>query len=588
MRLQISKSANAESFYIVESVYEGNGKRTNRIVETLGTLPQVKKRAGDMDPYEWAKAYAKELTQKKNEGKEPPVIAKYAPGKQIPKDSPTLFNGGYLFLQKIYYELGLNRICDEISDKYRFTYDLNSILSRLIYARVLSPSSKLSSLEYSGTLLEKPNFELQHIYRALEVISKENDFIQAALYKNSRRVSKRNDKVLYYDCTNFFFEIEAEDDLRKYGKSKEHRPNPIVQMGLFLDGDGIPLAFSIFPGNKNEQPSLKPLEKKIIKDFGNSSFVVCTDAGLSGTPNRKFNDKMGRAFITTQSVKKMQSFLHDWVFDDTGWMLHQGGKNKTYNISQLKEDAKLMEKYKNEVFYKERWINEDGLEQRIIVSFSVKSMLYQRNIRMRQYQRASSMLENPGGIKRKSQNDPKRFIKETAATKDGEIASKKSYELNEELFLSESQYDGYYAVATNLEDDAEQIVRINKNRWEIEAAFRIMKSEFEARPVYLSREDRIRAHFTTCYLALTVFKYLEKRIDGDFSSGDIIETLREMKFQCIPKSGYVPVYTRTDLTDALHDAFDFRTDYEIVTNKTFKGIFKKTKERRRAQNKTDE
>lgn len=585
MRLQITRSKNAECFYVVKSFYE-NGVSSNKVVERLGNLEAVKEKAGNADPYEWAKAYVAELNRKEKEGREPVVIAKYSPEKQIDKDVRSLYNGGYLFLQQVYYELGLDRICKEIEDRYKFTYDLNGILSRLVYGRILCPSSKLSTLEYSKALIEAPSFDQQHIYRALDIIAGEDDFIQSQLYKNSLVISKRNDRILYYDCTNYFFEIDGEDELRRYGKSKEHRPDPIVQMGLFLDGDGIPLAFSIFPGSSNEQTSLKPLEKKIIKDFGKASFVVCTDAGLSGTSNRKFNAVNGRAFITTQSLRKLKGYQRDWVFEKAGWKMLGSTGDDTYDISKIKESDELLGRYKDAIFYKERWMNEDGLEQRFIVSFSVRYMLYERQVRARQYQRAQKMLERPGSVERKGRDDPGRFIRKTSATEDGEIASKASYELDEELYLEESAYDGLYGVATDLEDDAEKIVRINKNRWEIEAAFRLMKLEFKARPVYLSREERIKAHFMTCYLALTVFRYLEKKIEGDYPSEQVIDTLRKMDFQRLLRNGYVPVYTRTDITDALHDAAGFRTDYEIVTDKSMKNIIADTKKHKKAQDKT--
>ena len=573
MRLQITKSANAECFYVVKSIYE-NKRHTNKVVEKLGNLEEVKEKAGTKDPYLWAKEYVEELNRLEKEGKEPIVIAKFIPSKLQTKDLQTSYCCGYLFLQKIYHELGLQKICTEISKKYKFEYDLDSILSRLVYGRVLNPTSKLGTMEYSEKLLEKPKFELHQIYRALEVLAKENDFSQAELYKNSLKISKRNDRILYYDCTNYFFEIEEEDDFRKYGHSKENRPNPIVQMGLFLDGDGIPLAFCLAPGNTNEQTTLKPLEKKIIHDFENASFVVCTDAGLSSTANRKFNDISGRAFITTQSIKQMKKYQKEWALADDGW--HLAGDNTEYNLSSILDSEELFEAFKDKVFFKERWIKEDGIEQRFIVTFSIKYMLYHRQLREKQLQRALKMLEKPTSLSKSRQTDPKRFIKTTAATKDGEIAEQKNYSIDEEKYLEECKYDGFYAVATNIEDDAESIVKINSRRWEIEESFRIMKSEFDARPVYLSREDRITAHFLTCFLALTVYRYLEKRIKSKFTCEEILSTLQEMILRKIDSSGYIPVYTRTDLTDALHDTFGFRTDYEIVTGKMMKNILKVT------------
>ena len=239
--------------------------------------------------------------------------------KFLEKNTKYTFNAGYLFLQDIYYSLGLNNICNDITNKHQFKFDLNSVLSRLIYSRIIYPSSKLKTLELSNNFIEQSNFDYNHILRSLEIISKETDFIQSELYINSKKYSKRNDKILYYNCTNYYFEIEQEDGIKQYGISKENRPNPIVQMGLFLDGDGIPLAFNINPGNTNEQVTLQPLEKQIINDFNNASFVVCTDAGLASNANRKFNDKENRKFITTQSIKKLKDYLKEWMFEKTGW-----------------------------------------------------------------------------------------------------------------------------------------------------------------------------------------------------------------------------------------------------------------------------
>jgi len=332
MRLSLVKSKNTIQFYIIKSYRDKSGKNTSKIIERLGNLEQVKIKAGGEDPIEWAKSYIAVLNRKEKEDNID-IIIKKSTSKLIPKNKQVTFNGGYLFLKKIYHELGLDKICKSISKKYRFEYDLDDVLSRLIYARIIFPSSKLATNELSKRFIEQPVFELQHIYRALEVIEKETDFIQSELYKNSLELSKRNTSVLYYDCTNYFFETEQEEGLRQYGPSKEHRPSPIVQMGLFMDGDGIPLAFSINSGNTNEQTTLKPLEQKILDDFKLSKFIVCTDAGLASNANRKFNDKEERAFITTQSIKQLKKYLMDWALDTKGWYLW--GSKKEYDISKL-------------------------------------------------------------------------------------------------------------------------------------------------------------------------------------------------------------------------------------------------------------
>ena len=574
MRIKITKTKNAENFYVIESTYIDK-KHSSRIVEKLGDLEEVKRKAGTMDPYLWAKQYATKLTQEDKENKRT-IIKSYSQSKLIPKNIQNKYNVGYLFLQDIYYKLGLNKICDDITDKYQFKFDLNDILSKLIYSRILFPASKLKTLELSKKFLEQPNFDYQHIERALPILCKENDFIQSELYKNSKIYAPRNNRVLYYDCTNFFFEIEIEDDFRKYGKSKENRPNPIVQMGLFMDGDAIPLSCVITPGSQNEQTTLKPLEEKIIKDFELSEIVVCTDAGLASEANRKFNNINSRKFITTQSIKKLKDFLKKEALDLTqGW--HLPGSDKTYNIEKLRTDEKLKEIYKNKTFYKERWIKENGLEQRLIVTYSVKYQEYQKHIRDNQIKRAEKMIENnPKKLGKAKQNDPKRFIEIVNTTKNGEAAEEVYYSINQVVIDEEAKYDGLYAVCTNLEDSVEEIIKVNHRRWEIEESFRIMKSDFNARPVFHSNEDAIKAHFLICFLALTIYRYLEKRLDEKYTVGEIIDTLKEMELS-LKDEDFIPNYTRTDLTDDLHEKFGFRTDFEILTQKNLQKIIKSTK-----------
>ena len=586
MRLKVSRSKNAASLYVTKTIYEGKKQRTIT-VEKLGTEKDLREKLNGADPYEWARQYIEKLNlEEKKLHRE--VILKFKQSKLISLNEQRLFNGGYLFLQQLYHCLGLPKICSDISSKYKFTYDLDSVLSRLIYGRILYPSSKLSTFEESGRLLEPPDFQLQHVYRALDVICAEDGYIQSELYKNSKSISKRNDKILFYDCTNFFFEIEQEDGLKQYGPSKEHRPNPIVEMGLFMDGDGIPLAFSIHPGNKNEQQTLIPLEEQIIKDFQHAKFVVCTDAGLSSSDNRKFNNKKDRAFITTQSIKKLKKHLQEWCLDPAGWKLDgyerdKNGKPATFNINQL-EDPELARKFLKSTFYKERWIKSDGLEQKLIVTFSLKYKFYQQRIRERQIGRAEKMLESSlSSLKKHSRNDCKRFIKKTGVTADGEIAEKEVYELDQSVIKDEAKYDGFYAVCTNLEDRPPAIAKINHNRWEIEECFRIMKTDFKSRPAYVYRDTRIKAHFMTCFLALIIFRYLEKKLEYKYTCEEILDTIRDMNFLKATGEGYIPTYTRTELTDCLHEAFGFRTDYQIVSEKQMKKIFRETKMKKSTQ-----
>ena len=569
MRLSLVKSKNATQFYVIKSFRDSNGKNTSKIIEKLGNLEEVTKKANGQDPIQWAKEYIDILNEKeKNESLD--IIAKFSPSTQIPKEFQNTYNGGYLFLQDIYYSLGLDRICKDISDKYRIKYDLNSVLANLIYTRIIEPSSKLSAFEAAKSFLEQPNFELQNIYRALEIISKETENIEASVYKNSLNVVNRNTKILYYDCTNYFFEIEQAEGIKQYGKNKENRPLPIVQMGLFMDGDGFPLAFVLDSGNTNEQVTLKPLEKQIIKDFKLSKFVVCTDAGLASHENRIFNNIQNRSFIVTQSLKKIKGHLQEWALSRDSW--HKINSNKLINLNDIDNSSS-----NEEIYYKERWINENDLEQRLIVSYSPKYAAYQKNLRNNQIERAKNLINNPSTLSRNRQNDPKRFIKSSSITNDGEIAEKKVLSLNQATIDNESMFDGFYAVCTTLEDDITEIIKVNKRRWEIEESFRILKSDFKARPVYLKRDDRIKAHFTTCFLALLIYRILEHKLGEKYTSNQIIDTLRNLNFFKKDGCGYVPVYTRTDLTDELHDIFGFRTDTEVIPFNKMKKILKQTK-----------
>ncbi len=591
MRISIRPSAkNVDSIYIIKDLYlrdvrgkkaSGNpsGKeRTTVTVKKLGRIPDLMAEL-DMSRDEviaWAKEQARKMTEEEKKNNEK-ISVDYYPNQIIDKDVERLFSCGYLFLQSLYYDLRLDNICRNISGRYAFKYSLDAILSDLIYARIIDPGSKRSSYSFCQSLLEPPKYELHDVYRALSVLAGESDYIQAEVYKNSYFVAGRNNRILYFDCTNYYFEIEEEDDFRKYGKSKENRPNPIVQMGLFMDGDGIPLAFNIFPGNQNEQPSLKPLEQDIIRNFGFERFVVCTDGGLGSDDNRLFNDIEGRAFIVTQSLKKLKADERNAAMDDRNWRRLSDGKS--VDISEIKADP---QSHINDLYYKEETYGTKKVPgQLMIVTYSPRYALYQRSVRSKQIERAEKMVEN--GAKKKSYgnpNDPARFVRKVSVTENGEAADQTQYSLNEERIAEEKMYDGYYAVCTNLVDDSvKDILSVSERRWEIEESFRIMKTDFEARPVYLSREDRIRAHFLICYLSLLIYRLLEKKLENKYTSTQIITALRSMKLLAVEGIGYQPAYKRTDLTDDLHSKFGFRTDYQIMKKSSVRSVIKQTKER---------
>lgn len=587
MRLGWAKTKYSISYFVQKTVYV-NGKNKSQVVKRLGSEKYICETYGVTD----AKAWAKEQVRLMNEAEKEDAATftiELNSGTDLVMDEQRRYNGGYLFLQSIYYELGLHKICRAISNRYDFEYDLNDIMSRLIYTRILYPASKRSSHQDSKRFIEKPSFELHDVYRSLSVIARESDYIQSRLFKNSAALAERKTEIIYYDCTNFYFEIERTEDDKQYGASKENRPLPIVEMGLFMDMDGIPIAFGITPGNEGEQNTMIPLEKKMLEKFDLSQFVVCTDAGLSSGTNRFFNDydraDGKRSFVTTQSIKKLKAHLKQWALDPTGWRLAGTPSKVLYDIRDL-DDEQDGEK----LFFKSRWIKEpvtvhmDGktetvvMEQQLVVSYSIKYRDYLRSIRNGQIERARKMVSRgETAVGRKRQNDPRRFIGTCHTTQDGEVAEKAVSYVDESIITDEESYDGFYAVCTNLEDDPETITRVNKRRWQIEECFRIMKSEFEARPAYVKRQDRILAHFITCFIALIVYRYLEKKLGDHYTIGQIIPALQEMDFMKYEGKGYQPVYTRTVLTDALHDAFGFCTSKQIVPVKTMRNICSQTK-----------
>lgn len=575
MRIRTTKTKNGRLFYVIKTYYDSRGIEHSVTVEKLGNENAIRETYG-RDPDEWAKEYVTQLNEKEKLEMQD-VVLHFSKSKLLTKEYRYEFNVGYLFLQALYHELGLDAICRRIAKRHSFRYDLDSILSRLLYGRILKPCSKLSTVEFAQQLVEKPVFQEHQVYRALDVIAEESDWIQQTLYQNSFALGKRHTGVIYYDCTNFFFEIEQadEDGLRKYGKSKENRPLPIVEMGLFMDQDGIPLAVCIHPGNTNEQTTLKPIEKRLISQFGLSKFVVCTDAGLASKANRKFNDVQNRAFIVTQSIKKLKADLKSWALDPEGWRLSGETKTRYYNLLQLDRHNDH-----DTIFYKERWIDQGSFEEKIIVTFSIKYQEYQRSIRQGQIDRAQKAIDaGTAAIKKHRQNDFRRLIRKEAVTKDGELAERDIYSLDLEQIQEEQRYDGFYAVCSNLDEDPSAIIRVNHHRWQIEECFRIMKSELKARPAYVQNDSRIEAHFLTCFLALTLFRFLEKKLNYQFTCDQIISTLQEMNVREVMGEGYLPVYTRTDITDALHETFGFRTDYHITTQNDMKQILKQTKKK---------
>ena len=537
----------------------------------------------------------------------------------------TLKNIGYFYLQQIYHDLKIASFFQNVTDNRKITFDPNLVNRFLSCGRILYPASKRNTHIHLADYYEEPNFNYVHILRTMDLLEEHYDEYITHLYERSLHVTKRNTAVCYYDCSNFYFEIESPDDdyideetgevmtgFRKYGASKEHRPNPIVEMGLFMDGDGIPLSMCLVPGNQNEQTTAIPLEKKLTRMLKNKTFIYCADAGLGSYNIRKFNSMGGKAFVVTQSLKKLSNVLQTAVFNDHDYRLLSSGQPVTlewmhdFDRHDTKNHALYQDKaYKvipadnlvdlglyEEKHYKNgktKLVKAKGLlKQDLVITFSRKMMEYQRFIRNRQIERAKKLLKNldPETYK-KGPHDVTRFIKRTSKGNSGEKA-KDTYYLDETVIKEEEKYDGFYAIATNLEirdhlpqqlEDVRQILDVSAQRYKIEDCFRLLKTNFTARPVYHQKEDRIKAHFMICYTALLIFRLLQKKLEKagfHFSPGDIVETLKNMKITDMNGICYKATYNGSQILTALNTIYPLsQLDYKYYQPKTLNKKFKK-------------
>ena len=588
-RIKSSKSKHSESFFVIDDYYNPETKKkTTFVVERLGNLASLMEKYGTDSRDEVVanlKDYVESLRKKDREDKAV-VELSLSPDHLISRDSKRVFNIGYLYIRNILCSLGIRDICRTIASERKFRYDLAAIINDLVAARVIYPSSKKSTYETAGKFLESPDYSLADVYRSLNVLSENRYLIERELYRNSAALFEKNTSVLYYDCTNFFFETEEEDGFRMYGKCKENRPNPIVQYGLFMDSDGIPLADYVFPGNQNEQKSLKELEARVEKDFEVSRFIVCADAGLNGWENKVYNDmKRNGAYIVTQPIRKMTRTMREWAISPDGWELE--GCPDTFSLKDLEgkdfiDIGGKKRRIRDLVFCKHRWEKRTKksqssggtytLEENYIITYSRKFADYQDHIREKKLERARKLLGNPGKLTKTNQRDPRYYITEMSMTGDGEVASEKLYEIDEKKIAEEKKYDGFYAVTTDLEDsDLSLIIRSNKQRWEIEESFQIMKSELKTRPMYVSREDSINGHLLTCFMALMVYRLLEKKyLNEKYTCDEVFSTLRDLNITYLNGTNYIPSFTRTEIVDALAETFGFQPSREIITQKYLK------------------
>lgn len=569
--------------YIAKSFRNKKGDKTSSIiVERLGLLSDIAREHPEMDPREWVKEKAAAMTKKEKEENKT-VSINLSPAKRIPLGTKRQFHAGDLFLQPLFHKLGLPGICDAIKARSKFKFDLQDIVAKLVYGRILFPDSKMATWLQAKSFIESPRFELEDIYRALGVLSRESDFIQSQLYHNSLMVQKRNTKVIYYDCTNYYFEIEQDDEFRKYGHSKEHRPNPIVQMGMFMDSDGLPLAFCVNPGNTPETQTMQPLEEKLADNFNLSTFVACTDGGLGSVDNRMYNMTEGREYITVLSLKKMRPSLQDWAIDrDALW--YTAGHDEGFTLEKAAKH--FGERFNEMTFYRDRWTCEEytsgkgtkcKLEEHLVVTYSHKYALYQKKTRDEQIARARQKIARGESTRPKSPNDCRRLIRTVSATAHGEEATQSTSSIDWQKVEAEERFDGFYAYGTSLDNHPLDILKASSFRSEIEALFRITKTNLDLRPIYLSRQDRIIGHFIICFIALLLIKQLQKSLGSEYSVEKLCDTLRQIKLLYHDAYGYEPAFNRTQLTDHLQSNANILIDTEIIPKPAMRKVLRQIK-----------
>lgn len=565
-KLTVTKSRNARCFYIQTSYRKKDGKISTKTVRKLGSEAKIKELHGVEDAMQWAKSELAKMRQEDAEGKAG-IVVELSPDKLI-GCGERIFNGGDIFIEQICSRLGLKEICDVVKENHNFKFDLWEYLMRMINSRILHPGSKLSDFIKGTRFIEDRKLKLENFYRSLDVIAADINELQGEIYRHTLKNIGRQTGVIYYDCTNVFFETETDDDFRKYGHSKENRPNPLVQIGMFMDMDGLPLAMCVNPGNMSEQRTLQPLEEVLAEKFGLSKFVVCTDGGLGSKSNRKYNVTEDRNFITVQSLQKLSEHYQDWALSPEGWSLRPRLEDDprtrcvhTYNLGEIDLDE-----YADDVFYKECLTDETAYDEHLIVTYSRKYDLYQKQLRQQQIQRAIAKI-NRGEIRRpKSPNDCRRFMKDTYFdVKGNPLEVITSAVLDEEQIQQESRFDGFNAIATSLDDDPCAVIRVNSWRWEIEECFRVEKSDLDMRPVYVRNPQRITSHFFICFLALLILKIMQKQHKNIFPIGQIRKTLSEMNLVKLEAFGYIPAFNRTALTDALQEQAKIRIDRQIST-----------------------
>ena len=526
-------------------------------------------------------------------------------------DEQTCFNFGYIYPQILLNNLKLKEFLDTIAAQTKITYDFSSIVIDLIISQIIDPRSKRGFYNSPKLYGKEKDYDLQHVYRSLDILAANTDIINAYTYKELKKYKNLNSKIYYYDCTNFYFDTDNCDDFRRMSKSKEGIYAPLVQLGALIDDKGFLVGMLVFNGSKNEQDTLKTVEQKLQKQFSIKNIIICTDAGLNSADNRYFNSQENRKFICTQPLSKLRQHIKNRVKSNSNWKLLNGNDTNLTpeKLCDLykKAQGKDVETYLNTVIYKVINIKENieikdeldsnkkkkvkDFEQKLIVSFSLKYMLMQNYYFTKDLNKAKECIEHPSEFNKNTSHCFKRLVKNIRYNNETGVITSQKLSLNEDKIEKETEFFGYYCVATNLDETPNKVVSLNKYRWNIEYMFRTMKTNLNAHPLFVNTEEHIKGHLEIVCLAINVLRLLHLDMykamgktedigklddeDPDYewlTLNTILDTLRGMNLTKlnVEEEIFVPSFTRTKLTDALGKTYGIALSKSLIRGKILK------------------
>ena len=515
---------------IVHGFRDKEGKTRQKTIQTLGYLDELKKEYDD--PVAHFKKITKELDQTRKK-ENSAIHLSIHPQSSLPVGTDNRKNFGHVAFSYLYHELELDYF---INNRRRYTkaeYNHNAIFKLLIYSRLLKPSSKKKAFEHRNLFFDKMDFSLENVYRALTFFNKHKDEMLLSLHKRVSTLYGRDTSLVYYDVTNYYFEIDKQDDMRRKGVSKEHRPDPIIQMGLFMDTDGIPLTYGLYPGNMLDKQTLIPMIRKIRKDYEIGRIIIVGDKGMMAGNNIRqiLLDKNG--YVLSYSIRGANAAFKEYVLEEDGYRIGSEGfkiKSRIYpreiTVSTLKDKKQKVR-----------------IQEKQVIFFSQKYADKAKADREGALRKAKHLISSPSAYNRSTTHGAAKYVKNlTFSTDSGEVLQDAKHILffDNERLSEEEKYDGYYAIVTSeVDTEDEKIIEMYRGLWKIEESFRIIKSDLKTRPVYVSSKDHIEAHFLTCFVALVLARLMEKKLDRKYSVTAILESLNKSSCSLLEQNLYL-------------------------------------------------